>query len=85
MDTPEYKGRDEMLQQIWSELRYVRQKLDDHVQANEASVTRLKEDMSAIKSELSGHKVKLGLMFSGIGIIMSGIVAWLVDLADRVN
>lgn len=74
-----------MLQQIWNELRYVRGKLDEHVDSNDADFSKLKEDVAAVKSELSGHKVKLGIMFSGIGLAMSGIVAWFVNHVDKIN
>ena len=76
---------DAMLQQIWSELRYVRGKLDEHVDSNDADFAKVKEDVAAVKSELSGHKVKLGIMFSGIGLAMSGIVAWVVNHVDKIG
>ena len=76
---------DAMLQQIWSELRYVRGKLDEHVDSNDADFGKLKEDVAAVKSELSGHKVKLGIMFSGIGLAMSGLVAWVVNHVDKIK
>jgi hypothetical protein len=68
-----------MLQQIWHELRYVRQKLDTHVDQNDKDFQSVKEDVAEVKSELSGHKVKLGIMFSSIGLAMSGVVAWVVN------
>ena len=74
-----------MLQQIWNELRYVRGKLDEHVDSNDADFAKVKEDVAAVKSELSGHKVKLGIMFSGIGLAMSGIVAWVVNHVDKIG
>ena len=76
---------DAMLQQIWDELRYVRGKLDRHVESNSADLATVKEDIAAVKSELSGHKVKLGIMFSGIGLAMSGLVAWVVNHVDKIN
>jgi len=69
---------DIMLRQIWEEIRYVRKKLDAHVESNEEDFTLMKNDFTDIKSELSGHKVKLGVMFSGIGVVMTGMVAWVV-------
>ena len=76
---------DTMLQQIWQELRYVRGKLDEHMETNDADFAKVKEDVAAVKNELSGHKVKLGIMFSGIGLIMSGLVAWFVNHVDKVG
>lgn len=74
-----------MLQQIWNEIRYVRGKLDEHVDSNDADFSKVKEDVAAVKAELSGHKVKLGIMFSGIGLAMSGIVAWVVNHVDKIG
>ena len=74
-----------MLQQIWNEIRYIRGKLDEHVDSNDSDFARVKEDVAAVKSELSGHKVKLGIMFSAIGLAMSGIIAWFVNHVDRLG
>ena len=74
-----------MLQQIWNEIRYIRGKLDEHVDSNDSDFARVKEDVAAVKAELSGHKVKLGIMFSAIGLAMSGIIAWFVNHVDRLG
>ena len=74
-----------MLQQIWNEIRYIRGKLDEHVDSNDSDFARVKEDVAAVKSELSGHKVKLGIMFSAVGIAMSGLVAWVVNHVDKIG
>ena len=76
---------DRMLQQIWEEVRYVRNKLDTHVDQNAEDFKDVKEDVASVKTELSGHKLKLGLMFSGIGLILSGFVAWIVNHADNLR
>ena len=78
-------GEEAMLQQIWNEIRYIRGKLDEHVDSNDSDFARVKEDVAAVKSELSGHKVKLGIMFSAVGIAMSGLVAWVVNHVDKIG
>ena len=74
-----------MLQQIWNELRYVRQKLDTHVDQNDKDFEKVKEDVASVKNELSGHKVKLGLMFSGIGLVMAGLVSWVANHVGKLG
>ena len=68
-----------MLKQIWEELRYVRKKLDTHVESNDNDFKDVKEEVSKVKSELTGHKIKLGLMFSAIGLTLAGIVSWIAN------
>ena len=74
-----------MLQQIWNELRYVRTKLDTHVEQNDKDFKEVKEDVSSVKNELSGHKVKLGIMFSGIGLAVAGLLSWVVNHVGNGN
>ena len=74
-----------MLQQIWNELRYVRNKLDTHVDQNNKDFKEVKDDVASVKTELSGHKLKLGLMFSGIGLVMAGLISWFVNHADKLR
>ena len=68
-----------MLQQIWNEIRYVRTKLDSHVKSNDADFSEMKKDITTVKTEITGHKTKLGIMFSGIGMVMLGLIAWVVS------
>ena len=68
-----------MLQQIWNELRYVRAKLDSHISKNNDDFKEMKKDVSEVKSEIGGHKIKLGLIFSAIGLVIAGLVSWVFD------
>jgi len=73
-----------MLKQIWEEIRYVRRKLDTHVDQNDTDFKEIKDDVSKVKSELTGHKIKLGLMFSAIGLALAGIVSWIANNVGKV-
>ena len=74
-----------MLKQIWEEVRYVRKKLDTHVEQNDSDFKEIKEEVATVKTEISGHRLKLGLMFSAIGLALAGVVSWLVNHTDRLN
>ena len=74
-----------MLKQIWEEIRYVRKKLDLHSDQNESDFKEIKEEVATVKTEISGHKLKLGLMFSAIGLALAGLVSWLVNHSDSVS
>ena len=71
-----------MLKQIWEEIRYVRRKLDSHVEQNDTAFKEIKKDVTDVKTEISGHRLKLGLMFSAIGLALAGLVSWLVNHVD---
>ena len=83
--TREKEDEARMLQQIWEEIRYVRAKLDAHVKDEDESVIGLRKDMQSIKEELTGHKVKLGIMFSGIGIVLTAFAAWAFGHIDKIR
>lgn len=74
-----------MLQQIWNEIRYIRKKLDDHVESNDGDFMEVKDDISGIKEEIKGHKVKLGMMFTGIGILFTSFTAWAVNHISKIG
>jgi hypothetical protein len=72
----------EMIKQIWDEVRYVRAKLDSHSRENKEEISGLKEDVGSIKQQITGHKIKLGLIFSGIGIAITGLFALVIKHLD---
>ena len=81
-----------MLKQIWEELRFtrtevkeVREKLDEHVDRNNSDFKKIESQVSEVKTEISGHRLKLGLMFSAIGLALAGVVSWLVNHTDRLS
>ena len=67
----------EMLKQIWDEVRYVRKRLDDHVDPNDEEIALIKKDIGSLRTDLAGQRVKIGLMFSGIGIAITAMGGWL--------
>lgn len=69
----------EMLKQIWDEIRYVRKRLDDHVNDEDRSVDSLRKDMIEIKEEVTGHRVKIGMVLTVFGLILTGIISWVVN------
>jgi hypothetical protein len=69
----------EMLQQIWNELRYVRGKLDSHADQNQAEIAEIKDDVAEVKDQLTGQKVKLGLILTVFGLAVTGTVSLIVN------
>ena len=75
----------DMLKQIWDEIRYVRQRLDDHIEDEDKAVTSMRRDMTTIREEMSGHRVKIALMLSGVGIAVTGLFTWMVSHINRIS
>ena len=75
----------EMLKQIWDEVRYVRKRLDDHVDHNDKEIALVKKDISCISKDLAGQRVKIGLMFSGIGLAITAVVGWVANSLAKIT
>lgn len=66
-----------MLDRIWTEIQYIRTRLDGHIESNEKEIASVKKDVSKISSEMSGHRVKVAGVISVITIIFASTVAWI--------
>lgn len=82
----------EILRQIWDEIRYVRKRLDDHVDDEDNAVESLRSDISGVKDELTGvkeeisaHRVKIGLMLAGLTLAVTGIISWLANYMSNTS
>ena len=75
----------EMLSRIWDEIRYVRERLDNHIDDEDSNLIVIRGDITGIKETMSGHKAKLGVMFAGMGLAMSGIVAWVITKVSSIS
>ena len=75
----------EMLKQIWDEIRYVRNRLDDHIETEGESVKQTSRDITAIREEISGHRVKIGLMLGGVGVAITSLFGWMVSHIGKIS
>jgi len=74
------KGTDqEMLDFIATELRYIRDKLDHHIEDEEKTLHRVRDDISRLKEELAAHKTKVGVMSSGLAVAITAGLTWLMN------
>jgi hypothetical protein len=69
----------EMLDFIASELRYIREKLDHHIEDEEKSLHKVRDDISKLKEELAAHKTKVGIMSSGLAVAITAGLTWLMN------
>jgi len=75
-----YRGHEEeMLHLIMDEIRYIRQKLDTHIETEDESVERVRREIVEIKEELAKYKTKIGIISGGIAVIVGGAISWLVS------
>jgi len=76
----DYRGAEqEMLNLIMDEIRYIRQKLDAHIDDEDKSVERVRKDISQIREELAQYKTKIGIISSGVALFVGGIISWIVS------
>lgn len=80
MSNGDYRGHEqEMLHLIMDEIRYIRQKLDAHIETEDESVERVRKDIVEIKEELAQYKTKIGMISSAVAIVVSGIATWIAS------
>ena len=75
----------EMLRLVLEEVRYVRQRLDTHIEDEDDSVKSMRQDISTIREEMSGHRVKIGLMLAGVGVAITSLFGWMVKHIDKIS
>ena len=79
----------EMLRHVQTDVEYVRKRFDGHVKDNSAAFALLRRDnetasialrgeMAQLREVMSGHRVKLGLIVSGLGLMVVGLMSWIV-------
>ena len=67
-----------MIQQIMEEIRYIRTRLDSHINDEETDFKELRKDIARIREETSAHKTRLGSITSGIAAVVAGVISWIV-------
>lgn len=70
------QAREQMLHQIWDELRYVRKRLDDHVSDEDKLLIGVQKNITEIKEELAAQKIAHRIINSGIAMFVAGIFSW---------
>lgn len=79
MSNQELRGHEEeMLHLIMDEIRYIRQKLDGHIEDENRSVDRVRKDISEIREELAQYKTKIGVISSSVAVVVGGVISWFV-------
>lgn len=81
MSNMENKGSDkEVMEFILQEVRYIRQKLDDHIEDERASIVTVRDDLSKIKEEMKSHQAatntKIGIISGGISLGVAAVISW---------
>ena len=74
----ERSERDDMLQLIMDEIRYIRQKLDAHIETEDESVERVRRDIVEIKEQLATYKTKVGVISGGIALGVGAAISWVM-------
>jgi len=70
----------EMLDFIAQEVRYIREKLDHHIDDETDYQRKVRDEISKLKEELAAHKTKVGLMSSGLAVAVTAGITWLMHL-----
>lgn len=73
---PKPVGVNTMLDHIMAELRYIRKRLDDHIDDEDRSY-------AAMKEELGSHRAKITGIVGGATIIIVAFVGWLFKFIPK--
>jgi hypothetical protein len=74
---------EEMLKHITDEVRYIRQRLDKHIDDETVTLDSLRDDIANLKAETAVGKTKLGIVISSISLVLAGAVSWLTNHLSR--
>ncbi len=67
----------EMLRHIMEELRLIRGRLDEHIDDQNTRDRCYQRDVSKIREEMAGHKVRLSGISAGIAIVVTATIHWI--------
>ena len=72
-------AKDDILRMVLDALQYIRSRLDDHIDDESSAVDSVRKDIADVKNEMSGHRVKISLILTVFGLILTGIISWVVN------
>jgi predicted component of type VI protein secretion system len=74
--TPQEKA---LIHELLEDMRHIRNRLDRHVDDEAKVLSSIQKDIGKIREEMAGHKTRLGVIASGISLVMAAAVSWLVS------
>lgn len=83
MDEHNRRGSMEMLDFIATELRYIREKLDHHIEDETQTLQDVRSDISRLKEEVASHRTKVGIMSSGIAVVIAAGLTFVFQLFGK--
>lgn len=73
------QGAIEMLEGLKEEIRYIRQRLDKHIDDQHTDFERIYEEISRVREETRAHKTKFSILASFIAVVVAGFVTWVTE------
>jgi hypothetical protein len=70
----------EMLDYIAAEIRYIRDKLDHHIEDETDNQRKVRDEITKLKEELAEHKTKVGIMSSGLAVAITAGLTWFMNM-----
>ena len=72
-------AKDERWGMVLDALQYIRQRLDGHIDDEDDAIEKVRTEIADVKNEMSGHRVKISLILTAFGLILTGIISWVVN------
>ena len=66
-----------MLDQIMHEVRYIRARLDAHVDDEDKDLNDIRREVSKIREEMAAHRTKMGFITSAIAAGIAVVISWI--------
>lgn len=73
----------EMIGEIMEEIRHIRTRLDAHISDEAKSFDQIHRDLSKIREDVAVNKTRLGVITSGIAVVVATVVTFFVDLIRK--
>ena len=66
-----------MFDQIMHEVRYIRARLDAHIDDEDKDLANIRQEVFKIREEIAAHRTKIGTITSAIAAGIAVVVSWI--------
>jgi hypothetical protein len=68
-----------MLETLKDELRYIRDKLDKHIEDQRMDFEKVHASIAEVREETRTHKTKFAAITGALVLIATGVITWITD------
>ena len=75
----QWPSEQQVLDHIREELRYIRKRLDDHIDDEDATLKGIVKELSRVREDQGADRVKVAGIAGFISLLIAGTVTWILN------